>query len=362
MNFDKALISRWGPVIAGIAVGILAPLLVLWGNPGNMGVCVACFERDIAGALGLHRAAVVQYIRPEIIGLVLGAFLTSLVFGEFKPRGGSAPAIRFLLGVFAMIGSLIFLGCPWRAYLRLAGGDWNALAGIAGLLAGILIGIYFINTGFNLGRAYNAPKEVKFTGLAMPFTVVVLFALLVIAPKYGENGPIFFSIKGPGSMHAPMLVALGGMMIVGWFAQRSRFCTIGALRDLVLARDTYLLRGIIALLIVAFGVNYALGQFHPGFTGQPVAHTDQIWNFLGMVLAGLCFTLAGGCPGRQLIMAGEGDGDAATFVFGMIVGAAFAHNFMLASSPKGIGAGAPAAFALGMVFCLAVGFCCRRKF
>ena len=51
-----------------------AVLLQWMGNPGNMGVCVACFNRDIAGGIGLHRAAVVQYLRPEIIGMVLGAF------------------------------------------------------------------------------------------------------------------------------------------------------------------------------------------------------------------------------------------------------------------------------------------------
>mgnify|MGYP000529888621 CR=1 FL=1 len=32
-------------------------------------------------------------------------------------------------------------------------------------------------------------------------------------------------------------------------------------------------------------------------------------------------------------MAGEGDNDAAIFVFGLIVGAALAHNFGMASSP-----------------------------
>jgi len=47
---------------------VFAALLQKLGNPGNMGICVACFERDIAGAVGLHRAAVVQYMRPEIIG------------------------------------------------------------------------------------------------------------------------------------------------------------------------------------------------------------------------------------------------------------------------------------------------------
>ena len=66
-------------ILAGLVTGALAAFLVKLGNPGNMGTCVACFERDIAGALGLHRAEVVQYIRPEIIGFVLGATLATLV-------------------------------------------------------------------------------------------------------------------------------------------------------------------------------------------------------------------------------------------------------------------------------------------
>ncbi|MFA7464231.1 MAG: YedE family putative selenium transporter, partial [Syntrophales bacterium] len=126
----------WGIIGAGIAIGILAPLLQKLGNPGNMGVCVACFERDIAGALGLHRADVVQYIRPEIIGFVLGSLIAAYLFKEFKPRLGSAPIVRFFLGIFAMIGALVFLGCPWRAALRLAGGDGNAILGLGGLIFG----------------------------------------------------------------------------------------------------------------------------------------------------------------------------------------------------------------------------------
>jgi uncharacterized protein len=102
-------------------IGILAPLLQKLGNPANMGVCVACFERDIAGALGLHRAAPVQYIRPEIIGFVLGATAAALVFREFRARTGSAPMVRFVLGMFAMVGALAFLGCPWRTMLRISG-------------------------------------------------------------------------------------------------------------------------------------------------------------------------------------------------------------------------------------------------
>ena len=120
MEFFK---KHWKIISCGIFIGIVATLLQKFGNPANMGICVACFERDIAGALGFHRAAIVQYIRPEILAFVLGSFASSLIFKEFKPRLGSAPIVRFVLGAFAMIGALAFLGCPWRAALRLAGGQ-----------------------------------------------------------------------------------------------------------------------------------------------------------------------------------------------------------------------------------------------
>ena len=131
--------SRTGVIVVGALIGVGAATLQYLGNPANMGICVACMERDIAGALGLHRADVVQYLRPEIMGLVLGAFIAALIAREHKPRGGSAPVIRFFLGVFAMIGALVFLGCPWRALLRLAGGDGNAILGLLGLATGIFI-------------------------------------------------------------------------------------------------------------------------------------------------------------------------------------------------------------------------------
>lgn len=360
----RFLTSRWGPVVTGLTVGILAPILVRLGNPGNMGICVACFTRDIAGALGLHRAEAVQYLRPEIIGFVLGSLLAALIFREFRPRTGSAPLVRFLLGIFASIGALVFLGCPWRAYLRLGAGDWNAIFGILGLVAGILVGILFLRSGFSLGRSRQAPAAL---GWVMPFLMLALLALLISAPKFGRDaagnptGPIYFSESGPGSLHAPIVIALAVGLLVGFLAQRSRFCTVGAVRDLVLLRDWHLFNGILALIAAAFLTNLALGQFEPGFEGQPVAHTASLWNFGGMVLAGLAFTLAGGCPGRQLFLSGEGDADAALFSLGMIVGAAFAHNFSLASSPNGPGAYAPAAVIVGLVVCALIGVTFRER-
>ena len=77
------------------------------------------------------------------------------------------------------------------------------------------------------------------------------------------------------------------------------------------------------------------GYFNPSFADQPVAHTNGLWNFLGMVLVGWGSVLLGGCPLRQLILAGEGNADSAVTVMGSLVGAAICHNFGLASSPKG---------------------------
>ncbi|MDY6853635.1 MAG: YedE family putative selenium transporter [Thermodesulfobacteriota bacterium] len=349
--------SKKGIFSVGLFIGVFAALLQKCGNPPNMGICVACFERDIAGALGLHRADVVQYIRPEIIGFVLGALISSLIFREFKARAGSAPIVRFMLGFFAMIGALVFLGCPWRALLRLCGGDGNAILGLAGLFVGVAIGVYFLKSGYNLGRSQ---KTYQFVGWIMPIIMIGLLILVIAEPSL-PSGAIFISTKGPGAMHAPLIVSLIIGLTIGALAQRSRFCTMGAIRDMILIRDFYLMTGILGLLIGSFGMNILLGQFNPGFVGQPVSHNNHVWNFAGMVLAGLTFAMAGGCPGRQLFLSGEGDGDSAVFVIGMITGAAFAHNFAMASSPKGVGLWGPGAVIVGLVFCIVLGFYMREK-
>jgi YedE family putative selenium metabolism protein len=364
----KFFASRWGIILAGGLIGILGPALQKLGNPPNMGICVACFERDIAGALGLHRAAVVQYIRPEIIGFVLGATIAALIFREFKARAGSAPIVRFVLGAFAMIGALAFLGCPWRASFRLAGGDMTAIPGLIGLIIGIAIGVWFLRSGYSLGRSQKTYPAV---GWIMPVLMLGLLLLLIFKPVFSEGGPIFFSEKGPGSLHAPLLASLGIGLLIGFLAQRTRFCTMGAVRDVILMRDVHLLSGLLALILAAFVTNLALGQFKLGYTGMPVAHSNLLWNVLGMLLAGLAYALAGGCPGRQLFLSGEGDGDSAVFVLGMITGAAFAHNFSLAAKADALADGVltvgglspfgMVAVVLGIIVCLVIGLTMRQK-
>jgi len=372
-SVSRFLTSRWGPIFTGLVAGALAPVLVKLGNPGNMGISVSCFSRDIAGALGLSSNIKGQYIRPEIIGFVLGALIAALIFREFRPRTGSAPLMRFLLGAFAAFGMLVFIGCPWRAYLRLAGGDWNAIFGILGLVAGIGIGIVFLRRGFSLGRSHPAPRAV---GWVLPIIMVTLLVLLLAAPQFGRDangnptGPIFFSTEGPASQHAPIIISLVVALVIGFLAQRSRFCTVAAVRNMLWLRDSRLLNGLLAFIGAAFIANLALGQFHPGFVispteGQPLAQTNEWWNFGSMVMAGLALTLAGGCPARQLFLCGEGDADAAMFVIGMIVGAGFAQNYSIASClcPEGnqMGAFGPAGVITGLVVCIIVGLVMREK-
>lgn len=219
-------------IIAGLIIGAIAGFLVLAGNPANMGFCIACFIRDTVGALGMHRAALVQYIRPEVIGLILGAYVLSMIRGEHQSKGGSSPIIRFVLGFFVMIGALMFLGCPLRMILRLGGGDLNALFGIAGFAGGIGIGTIFLKCGYSLQRTYALSK---LESAIMPAIQVGLLVLVVTAPAF-----IFFSQKGPGAMHAPWLISLAAGLVVGGLSQYSRLCTVGGFRDLFLFKNPYL--------------------------------------------------------------------------------------------------------------------------
>lgn len=340
-------------IATGLIVGAISVALVKLGNPANMGFCIACFLRDIAGGVGMHRAEVVQYVRPEIIGLILGAFIMAVIGKEFNPRGGSSPVLRFLLGAIVMVGALMFLGCPLRMVLRIGGGDFNAIFGLVGFVVGILAGIWFLKRGFTLKRNYS---QTKLEGLGISVVALALLGLMVLAPSL-----LMFSEKGPGSMHAPIAAALIAGLIVGALAQKTRLCMVGGIRDSILFRDFYLLYGFIAIIAATLVGNLILGQFHPGFADQPVAFQDGLWNFLGMVLVGAASALLGGCPLRQLILAGSGNSDSTIAVFGMVTGAAFCHNFGLASSPAGPTTNGKIAVILGLIIVAVIGFANSRK-
>lgn len=338
--------EKIGKILTGAIVAIISVTLVLLGNPANMGICIACFIRDIAGATHLHTAPVVQYLRPEIIGIILGATIASFARKEFLVKGGSSPITRFFLGFGVMIGALIFLGCPTRMALRIAGGDLNAVIGLVGFIVGIVIGIFFLNKGFTLKRTHDVTKA---DGYLFPLSIIGLFIIFIFFPSV-----LAFSQEGPGSIHAPIMISLAAGLIVGIIGFISRLCFAGGIRDSILFKNLTSAIPFVTIILVATILNIAFKKFNLGFENQPIAHTDGLWNFLGMVLVGLGSVLLGGCPFRQLILAGSGNSDSVITVFGMLIGAAFAHNFKMASSAEGPTANGKIGFAIFLIFMLSI--------
>ena len=70
--------KNWLIVVTGLVIGAIAVALTALGNPKNMGFCIACFLRDITGSVGGHSAGVVQYFRPEIVGILIGSMAMAL--------------------------------------------------------------------------------------------------------------------------------------------------------------------------------------------------------------------------------------------------------------------------------------------
>lgn len=332
---------------------MVAAFLAKVGNPLNAGIAPTCFIRDTAGALGLHSAITFQYLRPELVGFVLGSFISACAFREFRPRGGSAPFVRFVLGAMLMLGALTFLGCPTRVIIRLGGGDLNALTGLAGMALGILLGVILIKRGFDFSRAGTLPIT---AGLIVPVAMGGVLLLILFKPTF-----INYSTSGWGFEHAAVGISLGAGLLVGALAQRTRLCFMGAWRDIFLVRNTYLLTGVLACLVGALTFNILFGQFKLGFENQPMAHTHHLWNFLAMTLVGLAAALLGACPLRQLILSGQGDNDAAVTVLGMFAGAAIARNFGLSSCGGKLVEFGPVAVIVGLAACLAIGLFMRPK-
>jgi YedE family putative selenium metabolism protein len=346
-------VSRYLVILAGLAIGLISAFLVSRGNFGNAGIAPTCFICDIAGALGFHSAVGFQYIHPEIPGFIIGSFIAAYVFKEFKSRGGSSPLVRFFLAIFLMVGAQIYLGCPVRTTMRLAGGDLNGLVGIAGLASGAFVGVFFMRKGFTLSRPTQISQG---AGWIMPAVMVGLLILLLIQPDF-----ISFSNKGFASVHAAWPLALGGGLIIGFLMQRSRLCFAGAWRDLFLIKNTTLISGVIAAFLGALTLNIILGQFSLGFDNQPLSQTNHVWNFLATTLVGLAATLLTGCPLRQLILSGEGDTDAGVTVLGLFAGTAIMRNFNLSACTGKFPDLGPAAILTALAACLAIGFFMREK-
>lgn len=341
---------------SGALLGFLGVMLAVWGNPENSGICVSCFIENSAGALGLHNNARLQYLRPELVGFVLGAFGSTLLNREFRSRGGSAPLFRFVAGFFLIVGCAVFIGCPIKLFLRFTAGDLSAIAGVAGLLAGVWGGLKGLAQGVELGRLAPSAAPAG-SGLFVPLLFLLFLLFLFLSPQF-----LVVSDRGSSAQHAPLFISLGAGLLLGFVAQRSRFCITGTVRDvLLMGRRAPLIWGGGAFLAMAFFTNAATGRFNPGFAGQPGSHQEYLWSFLGMALVGWLSVLIGGCPFRQLVKSGEGDTDAALAVAGMFLGGALVQGWNLAATSAGVPTGGKIAVIIGFAMLFGGSLLCRNR-
>ncbi len=349
-------------LLTGAVLGIGGVLLSWLGNPRNTGFCVSCFMENIAGSIGLHGNVRMQYLRPEIIGFVIGSLLMSVYKKEFRASGGSSPLLRYFVGILLIVGCSVFMGCPIKMVLRLSAGDLTALLGVGGLCAGVYIGMKFLENGFSLGRPSQLPGA---NALLMPALMVLLLAALLWKPVF-----ISLSAKGAGAEYAPVYISLLTGLAVGVLAQRTGFCVTGGLARLFLwgpkeirvcPKSTGLLIGVGSFFLFALVADLVTGQFSPGWHGQPSSNESHIWNFLGMAMVGFGSVLIKGCPFRQLILSGQGDTDAGAAVLGMLTGAALVQNWGLGGDAAGTPYEGKLAVLFGLCALVIIGLLYRRR-
>ncbi len=349
-------------ILTGAFIGLAGVMLSFFGNPPNTGFCVSCFMENIAGSLGLHGNVRMQYIRPEIIGFVLGSFLISIYRKEFKSTSNGTPLLRFFVGILLIIGCSVFMGCPIKMILRISAGDLTAVIGLVGLATGVYIGIKFIEGGFGLGKPVQLPLANAFL---MPALMFLFLIFLLLEPSF-----IYSSSKGAGAQHAPIYLSLSAGLIAGALAQRTGFCITGGIARLFLwgpkevkgcPKSTGLLAGIMSFFLIALFASLLTGQFSLGWHSQPSSNESYGWNFLGMLMVGFGSVLIKGCPFRQLILAGQGDSDAGAAVLGMIAGAALVQDWGLGGNPAGTPYEGQVAVLSGICILFIIGMISRRR-
>jgi YedE family putative selenium metabolism protein len=320
---EASTTTRWVAIALCALVGTSAAILVALGNPGHMGLCGACFLRDVAGALKLHQGPAI--LRPEVAGLALGALLWRLMSRQHVGRTGGHALVRFLLCAAMAVGALVFLGCPFRLLQRLGGGDPSAWLALPGLVLGVRAAMALERRGWSIGKTSEAPLA---QGLLAPLALAAPSGLFLLGGVLAGPGPG----DGGAPAHAPWLAALALALGAGAILSATGFCAISAVRC-AFGGARWMLIAAVAVVAAYGGVALAGGVSSLGAAVQPIAHGDWLWNTLALALVGACGALAGGCPVRQIVMAGEGNGDAFVGCCGLLVGGALAHTLGLASAP-----------------------------
>jgi hypothetical protein len=155
MKKSDALRICSSPIFFGMIAGILAVLaqpVFQIQPPQAYGICTICHARDLFTWLGDVVLAVkvefsdtpINYPLLTIMGLILGAFISSKMNGEYRFIRNEDVVKMFILGVIIANFGLIILSCPTRLVLRFAYGDPFAFLGVIGLFLGIAAGVLFL--------------------------------------------------------------------------------------------------------------------------------------------------------------------------------------------------------------------------
>lgn len=124
-------------------------------------------------------------------------------------------------------------------------------------------------------------------------------------------------------MTVAAVASLIGGIVIGFVAQRSRMCFVGGIRDWLLVRDTFLLKGLISFGLVAwiaFPVAGLVGGEPISGFGRPALRAILL-TAAGGFGVGYFSILANGCPMRQHVLAAQGSVGSGYYVAGFLVGA-----------------------------------------
>lgn len=317
-------------MLTAIIMGFFGALLSIYGNPINTGICISCFMENFSGALKLHNNIFMQYIRPELLYIVPGSLFMALIRKEFNANISLSIIHSFLGGVFMIIGSAVFIGCPIKMFLRLAGGDLNSIAGILGTVFGVFLGISILKEGIDTTSFKIIKKPNKISALIIPLSIIFLIVV------YHIKGELFFeSESGAGSERAPYILSAMAGLFLGGLSQYSRFCITGSIRNSLILKNFIGFLALILLTTTAMIINIFAGKFNLGFIGQPGSHTKYAWSFISMGLVGYIAVLIDGCPFRQIVKMGEGNINSQVSFLGMLLASAFVQNFNILSDASG---------------------------
>lgn len=103
-------------------------------------------------------------------------------------------------------------------------------------------------------------------------------------------------------------------------------------------KNAHYLYGILGIFVGALALNIILGNnFHISFAQQPVAHSNHLFNFIGMMVVGLIAVLIGGCPIRQIpVLASEGDSGCRCYCNGYYFWSSYCSQLLNGSFGEGV--------------------------